>query len=562
MYSTKKNVLQLVSLLKKAGIQDYVLCPGSRNIPLVQTIVSIEGFHCHSVTDERSAGFYAIGLIQALQRPVAVCCTSGSAVLNLHPSVCEAFYQQLPLLVLTADRPKEWIGQMDGQTLPQAEAFGSLVKKSVTLPEVKDKTEEWYCNRLVNEALYALNAQGLGPVQINIPLSEPFFDFSQGSLPDERLVTHIPARNTCTPPILAASVNKAQSVMLIIGQRSYEDCNLNALMEVCKEKGILVVCEHLANIPSHYPVRSFDEILATNSDISTPELVIYTGGHIVSKRLKKWLRTNPPARLWWVAGDDSMPDTFQHLTSTIQTPDVYTFLTGLFKETEMASKRKEYVQYWKLLETHVIANRPFDRFDSCFCDVAVLHRFTEHLKNYSHYNNSIQVANSSMVRNLQLFPLPEHTRVLCNRGVNGIEGSLSTSVGYALGRKELAFCLIGDLSFFYDMNALWHRGLPSNLRILLINNGNGQIFHQLPGLASPYLDDYFAAAHTCHARGWAHDAGVTYLKCSTFDVLEKAWATFFSNDTNAPVLLEAVTDRTLNVNVNKNYYNDLKQIQL
>ena len=171
MYTDKKSILQLASLLRSHGIKRIVLCPGSRNIPIVQTLTNIPDFTCYPMTDERSAGFFALGLALHGGAPAAVCCTSGTALLNLHPAVAEAFYQQVPLVVISADRPAAWIGQMDGQTLPQPGVFGQLVKKSVNLPEVTDEESEWFCNRLINEALLELNHHGKGPVHINVPIS-------------------------------------------------------------------------------------------------------------------------------------------------------------------------------------------------------------------------------------------------------------------------------------------------------------------------------------------------------------------------------------------------------
>jgi 2-succinyl-5-enolpyruvyl-6-hydroxy-3-cyclohexene-1-carboxylate synthase len=186
MYTDKKSILQLASLLRSFGIKRIVLCPGSRNIPIVQTFANIPDSTCYPMTDERSAGFFALGLALHGGTPVAVCCTSGTALLNLHPAVAEAFYQQVPLVIISADRPAAWIGQMDGQTLPQPGVFGTLVKKSVNLPEVTNEESEWFCNRLINEALLELNHHGKGPVHINVPISEPFFLLPEKELPSAR----------------------------------------------------------------------------------------------------------------------------------------------------------------------------------------------------------------------------------------------------------------------------------------------------------------------------------------------------------------------------------------
>lgn len=221
MYSDKENVLQLVALAKAYGIEKVVLSPGSRNSPLIHSFACDPGFQCYSIVDERSAGFFALGLIMQSRQPVAICCTSGTAVLNLGPAVAEAFYQRLPLVVITADRPTAWIGQMDGQTLPQPHIFGPLVKHSVQLPECTNTESRWYCNRLINEALSAINHHGYGPVQINIPLSEPLFNYTVERLPEVRKITrHLPARenNTAGFPGLGRRFASYKRPMLLVGQ--------------------------------------------------------------------------------------------------------------------------------------------------------------------------------------------------------------------------------------------------------------------------------------------------------------------------------------------------------
>ena len=195
MYTDKKNILQLVALLEAHGITKVVLCPGSRNTPIVHTLSNHPNFTCYAVTDERSAGYFAIGLALNGGKPAAVCCTSGTALLNLHPAVAEAFYQNVPLVVISADRPAAWIGQMDGQTVPQPGVFQTLVKKSVNLPEIHTEEDEWYCNRLVNEALLETNHHGKGPVHINVPISEPLFQFTVDTLPEVRVITRYQGLN-------------------------------------------------------------------------------------------------------------------------------------------------------------------------------------------------------------------------------------------------------------------------------------------------------------------------------------------------------------------------------
>jgi 2-succinyl-5-enolpyruvyl-6-hydroxy-3-cyclohexene-1-carboxylate synthase len=188
MYSSKENVNILTALLVAHGVRHVVVCPGSRNAPLVHNFYVCPELQCYPVTDERSAGFFALGISQATNTAVAVCVTSGTALLNVSPAVAEASFQHRPLVVISADRPQAWIGQLDGQTMPQDNAFGVFVGKCVCLPEVSDDESRWHCNRLVNEALLSMKKKGGIPVHINVPISEPLFDFSTPSLPVERKI--------------------------------------------------------------------------------------------------------------------------------------------------------------------------------------------------------------------------------------------------------------------------------------------------------------------------------------------------------------------------------------
>lgn len=245
MYSDKKNILQLVALLKAHGVRKIVLCPGSRNAAIVHTLANIEDFTCYSVTDERSAGFFAIGLSLQGGGPAAVCCTSGSALLNLHPAVAEAFYQQVPLIVISADRPAAWIGQMDGQTLPQPHVFGTLVKMSVNLPEVHTEEDEWFCNRLINEAILETTHHGKGPVHINVPISEPIYRFTAKTLPEVRVITRYQGLSVYDRDYkeLIERLNKYNKRMVVVGQMN--------LIYLFEKKYVKPLYKHFAWLTEH-----------------------------------------------------------------------------------------------------------------------------------------------------------------------------------------------------------------------------------------------------------------------------------------------------------------------
>lgn len=554
MYSDKKNILQLVALLRAHEIRNVVLCPGSRNTPIIHTLANHPYFTCYSVTDERSAGFFALGLALSGGRPAAVCCTSGTALLNLHPAVAEAFYQQVPLVVISADRPASWIGQMDGQTLPQPNVFGPLVKSSVNLPEIHTSEEEWYCNRLVNEALLELNHHGKGPVHINVPISEPLFQFTVEDLPDVRVITRYQGLNVYDRQYddLITRLNGYTKRMMVVGQM-----NLIYLFErkICKllYKHFAWLTEHTGNqtVPG-IPVKNFDAIIYSLPEEEqaklVPDLLITYGGHVVSKRLKQLLRKHPPKEHWHVAADGQVADTFCSLTTVIEM-DPFEFLEKIAYLLE--NKPCEYPKRWEQLSKQMAEP------DFAFSEMAAIGKVLKALPT----DAVLHLANSSTVRYAQLFQIPDSVEVCCNRGTSGIEGSLSTALGYAWASDKLNFVLIGDLSFFYDMNALWCNHLRGNLRIMLLNNRGGEIFQSLPGLKMEARTHRFVTAlHQTKAEGWAQERGFDYTAVHTMEELDAALSDFMQADQQGnPKFMEVFTDKAEDVRLLKEYYHGLRK---
>ena len=554
MYTDKRNILQLAALLKEHGIRNVVLCPGSRNIPIVQTLANMADFSCHAVTDERSAGFFALGLALHAGAPAAVCCTSGTALLNLHPAVAEAFYQQVPLVVISADRPQAWIGQMDGQTLPQPGVFGTLVKKSVNLPEVQTDEDEWYCNRLINEALLELNHHGKGPVHINVPVSEPFFKLPVTELPEVRVISRYQGLNVYDKDYrpLIERMNRYRRRMAVAGQ-------MNLIYLFDKRYAKLLYkqfawfSESTGNrtVPGR-PIRNIEPLLCSMDfeaqQRMRPELLITYGEHIISKRLKKFLRRHPPVEHWHVSPTGEVTDLFGSLTTVIEM-DPFEFLERI--APMMDGPTPDYPQQWETLAKAV----PQAEFP--YSEMGAIGEVIRRLPTPC----SLHLANSSAVRYAQLFPLPEEVEVLSNRGTNGIEGSLSTAVGYATASEKLNFVFIGDLSFFYDMNALWNGCYGSNLRILLLNNGGGEIFHALPGLEMhDSARRFITATHHASARAWAEDRGFEYFAARNANELDAAAGRFTQPEiTDRPMLLEVFTDKEHDVELLKEYYHNLKK---
>ena len=500
MIADNRQIQQLLALLLGHGITDVVVCPGSRNAPLVHSLGQVKGFACHPMTDERSAGFVALGMAQATHRPVAVCVTSGSALVNLHPAVTEAYYQQIPLIVISADRPKAWIGQMDGQTMPQEGVFGKMVRMSVSLPEIHTDTDEWHCNRLINEALLECRHHVDGPVHINVPVSEPLYEFHTEALPKVRRIKRVDGRRREAMEQLFEKMN--EKCLIIIGQNAHsiDENTLPTIHEYAAILGESLSNLHLPNIVVGNLDTICKHIIDKHDERFTPEVVITLGGHVVSKQLKLFLRSVKPQQHWHVDAEGKVVDLFQCLTHVVEmkTTDFieelanYIRREGLYSiypemwENEMRMKRNGTLSEVEEVVGELIANLPED---------SVVH-----------------LANSSAVRYAQKMPFHRTIRVCCNRGINGIEGSMSTAVGYAMAcpQKE-NYLIIGDLSFFYDQNALWNTHLPANLHILLLNSGGGRIFDTLPVPNDKETREMVCALHHTSARHACEQYGITYL---------------------------------------------------
>ncbi|MBR1557569.1 MAG: 2-succinyl-5-enolpyruvyl-6-hydroxy-3-cyclohexene-1-carboxylic-acid synthase [Prevotella sp.] len=554
MYSSKENVNILTSLLVEHGVRYAVVCPGSRNSAIVHNFNECPDIECYPVTDERSAGFYALGMAQVLHRPVAVCVTSGTALLNLAPAVAEAYYQHMPLVVVSADRPQQWIDQLDGQTLPQQDALGRFVKKAVTLPEPENDEARWYCNRLVNEALNETRHHGCGPVHINVPISEPLFEYNVEELPKERIIQLLNPR--CNQSLLslecAGQFAAAKKPMVIIGQMSTEDLIPQELFMI--SQCAVVINESLSVGKGG---SNFDEVLYAVGDNTAyqPDFVLYLGDTLVSKRIKKWLRNLKDVHIWAVTEDGSIHDTSMQLFGVIEgsPSDVIEDLVDAVKMKSISSTAT-FKARWDQV-TRLTAYNAM-KFQPDYSQMAAVKYLEEKLGKaiyrYVHYGNS------SAVRLANIFA---RHYVYCNRGVNGIDGSLSTAAGCSLvtgGEKVL--CVLGDLSFFYDQNALWNQNIDGSLHIVLLNNGKGGIFNMLKGLEqSPVRDAFVAAEHHTSAQGICKQNNVKYIKATNMEEMKKGIDSLLNKKSNRPVLLEIFTDAAEDERVIRDYYKMLKK---
>lgn len=546
MFTDKENINILTALLVSHGVKHAVVCPGSRNAAIVHNLSECGSISCTPVTDERSAGFYAIGMAQSTGRPVVVCITSGTALLNLAPAVAEAFYQHIPLVVVSADRPAAWIDQLDGQTIPQPNALGRFVRCSVSLPEPKDETERWACNRMVNEALHIATIRGCGPVHINVPITEPLFNFTVAQLPIERVFMSLPLSHTIDCTAVVGRMCSAKRPMVVLGQTKHGLLNNNTLKEL--EEKIVVLREPLSS--NSYSVAHFDEVLhaiGTNSDYM-PDTLLYIGDTVVSKRARKFLRLSKARTIFVTADASRVSDPLMGLTDIVECEQP----NDILKVLATSMETNDFHQRWsKALQ---VADSIAEDYEPRYSQMAAVKYFEEQLEDMD-YSFHTHYANSTSIRLANIYA---GHYVWCNRGVNGIEGSLSTAAGFSLVTDDKVFCIIGDLSFFYDQNALWNARLRGNLRILLLNNGCGGIFHQLHGLdKSPVCDSMVAAAHHTEARGICTQNDIGYIRASNVQEMQIGIVRLLTEPTKRPMLLEVDTSPDDDTQAIQEYYSTL-----
>ncbi len=499
------NLLYIVcDLLRQHDIRDFVLCPGTRNAPLTEALSTIEGNRFKVVLDERSAGFVAIGMAQALGRPVAVCCTSGSAVANLYPAVVEAYYQQVPIVLLTADRPNVWIDQLDGQTIRQENIFSPHIRFQANCKEVSVADDFLYNNRIINQALLRLTKFPFGAVHINIPIDNPYQSIDRNLILTQRKISIFDIEKKMNLADLIPLWKKSNKRMIVLGQHSPNSEWQRLLGKLSERQDVVLLGEHISNSGGR-AIHIFDQIIQQEEEVEaiTPNLVIYLGGHITSKHLKQLLRQAAIDTNIYVGGEEC--DLFGSMTHFIES-DSMSFLSAFLEQIEPCES-SSFVDYWKSLS---IDYKPLVEGTTLYA----INNFISSMKP----DSILHLANSQTIRNVEQFDLPDGIQVFCNKGTNGIEGSLSTAVGTALATDRQVYLIIGDLSFMYDMNALTIKDFPNNLSILVINNSGGDIFRNIVGVKDfSQIDTVISYRHVMQFRGYCDDVNIQHYSISNAD---------------------------------------------
>ena len=559
MYSEKRNVCQLLALLKEHNISHFVVSPGSRHIPIVISMEYDPFFKLYSVVDERSASFFAIGLMQKLKEPVGIICTSGTASANYCSAINECLYQELPLLVLTADRQESLRDQHEDQMIRQSTMYTSITKMVANLPLVKDENDAWFNNRLINEALLELRHHGNGPVQINVPVPEHIDAFNTAELPKERKISRFDLSNTDWKQ--TAKELDGKKVLIVCGEGyTITGSQRDALSDFCKKYDAIVLCDKMSNCHLNNGIENSFPVLQalSNADVSelAPDIVITIRanfsfnpefkGFVKRAQVKGLKITN-----YYVHPNGRVVDPYQGILTNIYEMDEFTFFEKLANEKSEYPTEPDYAESWKIIAGAV------DEPEVPYGHVDAVGRFIKQIPR----NSVLQLANSNSVRVAQLYHLDPSIEVHCNRGTDGIDGCMSTTIGFASETEKLVFLMIGDLTFFYDMNALWNRHLGSNVRILLDNNGGGAIMHMpnRPEFALEHLPNYISAKHNASAKAWAEDMGFKYIAAHSVSEIEEGVKSLCDPDSENPILLEVFSEMLEDTKIIKGYYATIRR---
>ena len=560
--SSKESIARLVKICERKGLQNVVISPGSRNAPLTLSFAENDAFHCLNIPDERSAAFFALGMALQSNKPVILCCTSGSAALNYAPAIAEAYYQKIPLLILTADRPLEWIDQRAGQTMRQRNVYHNYIKKSFELIEEADQEEHiWYNDRIVNEAINETTQGKYGPVHINVPLREPLYDLvSNEKVGVPKIIEHLSVQSSLSNAEMKNLLDEwhdHSKVLVIVGQGQGNDALNNRLDQFGQLEGVVILTESTSNVLADNVFPSIDRLIDSISvdeyESFTPDLIISIGSAIVSKKIRFMLRAMKVASHWQVDEHDTYVDTYQSLTRIIPIP-ACDLLDGLLHDSKSWDGDRDYQMSWtnreqQTLEAHgdFVKNCPWS-------DLLVFHHIFEAIP-----SGAIHLASSTPVRYTQLFPRRDNLQYYCNRGVSGIDGCSSTAAGFAYMTNEIVTLVTGDLAFFYDSNAYWHNQVNPNLKTILINNQGGNIFRYVKGPdQTNHLDQHFEAKHETSAAGIAKAYGMTYQSASDVNTLLKGLNWLYEQH-DLPALLEIHTPGEVNIDILKEYFTHLQQ---
>ncbi|MFN0032477.1 MAG: 2-succinyl-5-enolpyruvyl-6-hydroxy-3-cyclohexene-1-carboxylic-acid synthase [Flavobacteriales bacterium] len=554
MISDKRTVQDLISLLVAKDVHHAVVCPGSRNAPFSISLHKHEVIRAYNIVDERSAAFFALGMAQQLQKPVAIICTSGTAALNFSPAIAEAFYQRVPLLVITADRPVEWIDQGEGQSIRQRNVYQNFVKASYEVMEETAHTDSaWHNVRIMDEAIGLCTAGVAGPVHINFPLRESLYGTAEKAENKVKVVERVKAPSALPKTIvlqLKSQLSEAKKILILAGQL-LPDAMLNkALKQWSGLPQAVVMTEAHSNMADEKFITTIDRLVMKFNDdqkkFLVPDVLITVGHNIISRRIKEYLR-NAECEHWHIDVSGEGLDTLKHLNKIIATEPRHFFEEVL----PAGNKQSDYSK--TMLAWNELKGEKANEFLAT-CPWSDLKAF-EIIYSAIPEGHHLQMGNSSVVRYVLLFNARKNLRHFGNRGVAGIDGCTSTAIGATYASQKPTTLVTGDLGFFYDSNAFWNDYVSQHLRVIVINNGGGGIFRIIDGPGTTEaLEDFFETKHMRSAEKMAEMYGLQYFCAIDQDSLEEGLTWLYANEFCS--VLEVFTPRLENDKVLRAYFNN------
>ena len=549
---------ELARLCAAKGVKYAVISPGSRSAPLVYAFNKQEGITCLQVIDERSAAFFALGMAQQLHAPVALICTSGSAVLNYGPAIAEAYYQRIALLVITADRPEEWVDQGEGQAIRQQGVLALHMKRSVQLPRITtDDLARWHCGRLINEAIDTTVLPVPGPVHVNVPFAEPLYGTTE-EVGTSRSIAPVMTEAFVLPDHarwLIGQLSACTKVMVLAGQGMWSEGLRKQLVQLAALPQVTIHTEATSNLDDTAFITCIDRVIEAVSDRNEkdlgPDLLITFGGAVVSKRIKTLLRKWKPAQHWNVDAGQRHYDTYQSLTHDIAvSPEIF------FAQLASAVRPNEsiYGEVWRMMDESTRGKHDRIVADAPFCDLTVFNTLNDRIPS----DSAVHLANSTPARYAQLFDRVRGHRWFGNRGTSGIDGCTSTAVGAAFATQQLTTLITGDIAFCYDSNAFWNNHLCAWLKVIVIDNGGGNIFRYIDGPdKDAELLPWFEAPHTRNIEQLVKSFDLPYIHANDLASLEAGMDELYA-DHDKPAILHITTHAPTSPMVLREYFKQLR----
>lgn len=535
MYTRLVNVQIVIALLKEHGIRHLVLSAGQTNYPFVHSVESDSYFTCYSVVDERSAAFFAVGLAQELGEPVVISCTASTACCNYISAITEAYYQKVPILILTSDRDVRKRGQLETLMIEQDYMYRDITKKEVVLPDINQAGDFRYCERIVNEAILELEHRGKGPVHINMPSYGKDNAVDVEKLPEVHKISRYEYAKQQLWSEKKKELQQAKRIMLLVGQHeTFTENELHVLDEFYNKYNCVIVEEHMGNIRRPY-VLNMNPVISNTSGAPlqklAPDILITMGTHI-QVGWARFSEMNP--KHWCVNENGDLVDACECLTDIFECTDLQ-FLEYFVQDTSMENNQELY-GLWK------------NAVDAIYCpELPLSHVFSvQNLLKRLPEKGILHLSIQNSIRLSQYFDIPEGIKCYANLGGLGIDGSMSTFLGQAIANPNPAFLIIGDLSFFYDMNCLKIKHIENNVHIMLLNNGGGAEFYQNNG-KNETIDLHTAARHFSDAKAWAEACGFIYYGVKTKEEY-LAIIDEFVGEHDAPTLVEVFTDLEMDMN--------------